>query len=162
MSGNKTAVVTGAAKGIGKAIAMRLARDGYDLVCVYNSSAEAANETAKEIESLGVQCESINCDVSNYEAVQVFAKMCFEKYSKIDVLVNNSGITADTLLSVMKEEAFDKVIDVNLKGTFNMMRHFARKMMKQRSGSIVNISSVVGVIGNAGQTNYQPRAWKTP
>ena len=154
MSENKKALVTGASRGIGRAIALRLAKAGYDIINVDFSSQEDADETIAQVSALGVNCDFFKCDVSNFEATETLVKGCFDKYKKIDVLVNNAGITSDTLLSVMKEEAFDKVIAVNLKGTFNMMRHFARKMMKQRSGSIVNISSVVGVMGNAGQANY--------
>ncbi len=154
MSENKKALITGASRGIGKAIALRLAKAGYDIINVDFSSQEVADETNTEVRALGVNCDFFKCDVSNFAATEELVKECFDKYKKIDVLVNNAGITSDTLLSIMKEEDFDKVIAVNLKGTFNMIRHFARKLMKQRSGSIVNISSVVGVMGNAGQANY--------
>lgn len=154
MSDNKIALVTGASRGIGKSIALRLAKAGYDIINVDYSSQEAADETSVEVKALGVACDFYKCDVSDFGATEKLVLDCFDKYKKIDVLVNNAGITSDTLLSVMKEEAFDKVIAVNLKGTFNMTRHFARKLMKQRSGCIVNISSVVGVMGNAGQANY--------
>ena len=154
MSENKKALITGASRGIGKSIALRLAKDGYDIINVDYSSKEAADEMCAEVKALGVNCDFFKCDVSSFEDTEKLVAQCFEKYKKIDVLVNNAGITSDTLLSVMSEEAFDKVIAVNLKGTFNMMRHFARKLMKQRSGSIVNISSVVGVMGNPGQANY--------
>ncbi len=154
MSETKRALITGASRGIGKSIALRLAKAGYNIINVDLSSEEDANSMAEEVKALGVECDFYRCNVSDFTATEELVKECFDKYKKIDVLVNNAGITSDILLSVMKEDAFDKVIAVNLKGTFNMMRHFARKMMKQRSGSIVNISSVVGVMGNAGQANY--------
>jgi 3-oxoacyl-[acyl-carrier protein] reductase len=154
MSENKKALVTGASRGIGKAIALRLAQAGYDIINFDLSSEEAAEETAAEVRALGAECDFYKCDVSDFEETGRLVMECFDKYKKIDVLVNNAGITSDTLISVMAEDAFDKVIAVNLKGTFNMTRHFARKLMKQRSGVIVNISSVVGVMGNPGQTNY--------
>ena len=154
MSENKKALVTGASRGIGKAIALRLAQAGYDIINFDLSSEEAAEETAAEVKAFGVECDFVRCDVSNFEETERLVMKSFDRYGKIDVLVNNAGITHDTLISVMSEEAFDKVIAVNLKGTFNMTRHFARKLMKQRSGAIVNISSVVGVMGNAGQANY--------
>ena len=154
MSESKKALVTGATRGIGKAIALRLAKAGYDIINVDFSSEEAAAETAAEVRTLGVECDFIRCDVSDFSETERIVMDLFDKYKKIDVLVNNAGITSDTLISVMKEADFDKVIAVNLKGTFNMTRHFARKLMKQRSGSIINISSVVGVMGNPGQANY--------
>ncbi len=154
MSERKKALITGASRGIGSSIALRLAKAGYDIINVDFSSEEAAAETTEKVRELGCECDFFKCDVSNFEETEKLVAECFKKYKKIDVLVNNAGITSDTLLSIMKEADFDKVIAVNLKGTFNMMRHFARKLLKQRSGAIVNISSVVGVMGNAGQANY--------
>ena len=154
MSQNKKAMITGASQGIGKAIALRLAGDGYDIINVDYGSQEIADEMKREVESLGVNCDFYKCDVSNFEDTEQLVKKCIDNYGGIDVLVNNAGITADTLFSVMSESAFDKVIAVNLKGTFNMMRHISRKMLRKRSGCVVNISSVVGVMGNAGQANY--------
>ncbi len=154
MSDNKNALITGASQGIGKAIAIRLAKDGYNIINVDYGSEDIAKDMQSEIKSLGVDCAYYKCDVSSFEDTQQLVKECVDTHGSIDVLVNNAGITADSMLSVMSEAAFDKVIAVNLKGTFNMIRHAARKMLKKRSGSIVNISSVVGVMGNAGQTNY--------
>ncbi|MCK5129011.1 MAG: 3-oxoacyl-[acyl-carrier-protein] reductase [Clostridiales bacterium] len=154
MSENKKAMVTGASQGIGKAIALRLAKEGYDIINIDYGSPEIAQEMQKEVQSLGVSCDYYKCDVSSFQDTESLVKECIEKHEGIDVLVNNAGITSDTLFSVMSEDAFDKVIAVNLKGTFNMMRHVGRKMLRKRSGCIVNISSVVGVMGNAGQANY--------
>lgn len=150
----KIAVVTGASRGIGKAIAKKLAKHGATVVINYNGSEAKAQEVAEEIMQTGGKVEIVQCNVADYAACDEFIKSVIEKYGKIDILVNNAGITRDGLLMRMSEEDFTDVIDINLKGTFNCMRFASRQMMKQRSGRIVNMSSVVGVCGNAGQVNY--------
>lgn len=154
MENKKVAVVTGASRGIGKAIALELAKTGYFVVINYNGSEEKAMETKAQIEALGGSAKAVQCDVSNFEACEKFMKEIVEEYKTIDVLVNNAGITKDGLLMRMSEDDFMKVININLKGTFNCIRFASRYMMKQRAGRIINISSVVGVAGNAGQANY--------
>lgn len=151
---NKTALITGATRGIGKQIALTLAQNGYDIAINYRKENDALKETKKEIEEKGVKCLTVQGDVSNFEDCERFVKEIIEEYGKIDVLVNNAGITKDTLLMRMKKEDFEEVIDTNLVGTFNVTKNVISNMMKARSGRIINISSVVGVSGNAGQTNY--------
>nr|WP_256476279.1 3-oxoacyl-[acyl-carrier-protein] reductase [Anaerofustis sp. NSJ-163] len=150
----KTAVVTGASRGIGKAIALALAKDGFNVVINYNGNKEKAEQVKKECEDFGVNAITVKANVADFSESENLIKEAVSTFGSIDVLVNNSGITKDTLLLRMKEEDFDSVIDVNLKGTFNTIKHAARQMMKQRSGSIINMSSVVGISGNAGQINY--------
>lgn len=150
----KTAVVTGASRGIGKAIALELAKKGATIVINYNGSSDKAMEVKKEIEECGGCADVYQCDVSQFDACEKFIKEVIEKYGKIDILVNNAGITRDGLLMRMSEEDFDRVLNVNLKGAFNTIRFASRQMMKQRSGRIVNMASVVGITGNAGQANY--------
>ena len=150
----KTAVVTGASRGIGKAIALALAKDGFNVVINYNGNKEKAEQVKKECEDFGVNAITVKANVADFTESENLIKEAVSTFGSIDVLVNNSGITKDTLLLRMKEEDFDSVIDVNLKGTFNTIKHAARQMMKQRSGSIINMSSVVGISGNAGQINY--------
>lgn len=150
----KVAVVTGAGRGIGRAIALRLAADGAAVIVNYNGSAKRAEETVNEITKNGGRAEAIQCSVSDYESVAAMMDGIIKKYGSIDILVNNAGITKDNLLMKMSEEEFDAVIDTNLKGVFNCMKHVARQMIKQRGGRIINISSVSGVLGNAGQANY--------
>lgn len=148
----KVALITGGSRGIGKEIAKKFAENGYNLVINYvsnNTNLEALKEEFKNVEVLFVKT-----DVTNYESCENMAKEAINKFGKIDALINNAGITKDNLLIRMKEEDFDKVINVNLKGTFNMTKTITPYMMKQRNGKIVNISSVVGVTGNAGQANY--------
>lgn len=151
---NKTALITGATRGIGKQIALTLAQNGYDIAINYRKENDALKETKKEIEEKGVKCLTVQGDVSNFEDCERFVKEIIKEYGKIDVLVNNAGITKDTLLMRMKKEDFEEVIDTNLVGTFNVTKNVISNMMKARSGRIINISSVVGVSGNAGQTNY--------
>ena len=151
---NKTASITGASRGIGKQIALTLAQNGYDIAINYRTENEALIETKKQIEEKGVKCLTVQGDVSNFEDCERFVKEIIEEYGKIDVLVNNAGITKDTLLMRMKKEDFEDVIDTNLVGTFNVTKNVITHMLKARSGRIINISSVVGVAGNAGQTNY--------
>ena len=148
----KTAVVTGAAKGIGKAIALAFAKEGCNIVLNYHSSLD--DETVQEIEACGVTCMPVQGDVSDFAFAADMMKKVKKELCSVDILVNNAGITKDMLLMRMTEEQFDSVIQTNLKGTFNMIRHASSIMLKQRSGAIINMSSVVGVMGNVGQANY--------
>ncbi len=150
----KTAVVTGASRGIGRAIAIKLAKLGANVVVNYRNSVGAVEEVVKEIEALGVKALAVQCDISSYNDVAIMMKKCIEEFGSLDILVNNAGITKDGLLMRMKEEDFDSVIDINLKGAFNCTKHVSAIMLKQRCGRIINISSVSGVTGNAGQVNY--------
>lgn len=151
---NKVALITGATRGIGKQIAITLAENGYDIALNYRTENDELNETKREIEGLNVKCLAVKGDVSNFEDCERFVKEVIEEYGKIDVLVNNAGITKDTLIARMKKEDFESVINVNLVGTFNVTKNVVPFMMKAHSGRIINISSVVGVSGNAGQSNY--------
>ena len=149
-----TALITGATRGIGKAIAIKLSREGYNIAINYRKEDEKLNDLKKEIETNNVKCELLQGDVSNFEDAERFVKEVVEKLGSIEVLVNNAGITKDMLLMRMKKEDFEQVIDTNLVGTFNVTKNVINYMMKARKGNIVNISSVVGISGNAGQTNY--------
>lgn len=151
---SKVVLITGASRGIGKQIAITFAKEGYDIVVNYRTENEDLQTLRKEIENFNVQCLTVQGDVSNYEECERTAKEAIEKFGKIDVLVNNAGITKDMLLLRMKQEDFKQVIDVNLVGTFNITKHVSQYMMKARNGRIINISSVVGISGNAGQANY--------
>lgn len=150
----KIALVTGGARGIGRAIALAMAENGAQVIVNYQGSRERAEETVALIQEKGGQAEAYPCNVADYEAVEAMVKDLVSRYGHIDILVNNAGITRDNLIMKMSEEDFDKVLDTNLKGTFNTIRHLARQMIKQRGGKIINISSVSGVLGNAGQANY--------
>ena len=150
----KTAVVTGASRGIGRAIAIKLASLGANIVLNYRSNIKSVQEVIDVIEAIGSKAVAIQGDVSSFNDSEKIVKAAVENFGAIDILVNNAGITKDGLLMRMKEEDFDSVIDVNLKGTFNCIRHASSFMVKQRSGKIINMSSVVGVAGNAGQINY--------
>ncbi|WFD09068.1 3-oxoacyl-[acyl-carrier-protein] reductase [Tepidibacter hydrothermalis] len=150
----RVALITGGSRGIGKAIATKLASLGADIAINYTSREESALEVKKEIENMGVRCFTVKCDVSNFEDSQNMVNEVINEYGKLDILVNNAGITKDGLLMKMKEEDFDKVISVNLKGVFNCTKAVTRPMMKQKYGKIINMASVVGVMGNAGQSNY--------
>lgn len=150
----KCAVVTGAAKGIGKSIALKLASLGVNIVLNYRSSEDKAIETEKEILSLGVEVLRVKGDISKPSDVGNLIDSAKKKFGKIDIMVNNAGITKDTLLLRMKEEDFDSVINVNLKGVFNCLKAITPVMVKQKEGKIINLSSVVGLVGNAGQVNY--------
>lgn len=154
MSEKKVALVTGAGRGIGRAIALTLAEKGFFVVVNYNGSAAKAQETVEIIRQSGGEAVSCACDVSDFNACGEMMTALIKDYGHIDVLVNNAGITRDNLLMKMSEEDFDKVIAVNLKGCFNTIKHLSRQLLKQRSGKIINISSVTGVMGNAGQANY--------
>jgi 3-oxoacyl-[acyl-carrier protein] reductase len=149
----KVALVTGAAQGIGKAVALLLARNGADLV-VSDINLEKAQETAKEIQAIGRKALAVKVDVANLRDVERMVQAVLEQLHQIDILVNNAGITRDKLILRMTEEDWDAVLDVNLKGTFNCTKVVIRHMSKQKSGKIVNIASVVGEMGNAGQANY--------
>lgn len=150
----KKALVTGASRGIGRAIAIALAEAGADVAVNYAGSEAAAAETAAAVEALGRKALLIKGDVGKADAVEAMVKSVLEAFGAIDILVNNAGITRDNLIMRMKEEEFDQVIETNLKGVFNGIKAVTRPMMKQRSGRIINISSVVGSLGNPGQANY--------
>lgn len=154
MTEKKVAVVTGASRGIGRAVALELARTGAFVILNYNGSKEKAEEVRAQIAAEGGRSAIYQCNVADFGACGDFFEDIIKSYGRVDVLVNNAGITKDNLLMRMGEEEFDKVIDVNLKGTFNCIRHVSRQMLKQRSGRIINMASVVGICGNAGQTNY--------
>ncbi len=151
---SKVALITGATRGIGRQIAITLAKEGYDIALNYRKENEELESVKKEIQENKVECLVVKGDVSNFEECEELVKQTIEKFGKVDVLVNNAGITKDMLLMRMKKEDFEQVIDVNLIGTFNMTKNVIQSMLKARSGRIINISSVVGVSGNAGQTNY--------
>lgn len=150
----KIALVTGAGRGIGRQIAKTLAGAGAYVYVNYCGSREQAEEAVKEIEEAGGRAQGIRCDVADFEAVERMLKQIMEEQGRLDILVNNAGITKDNLLMKMSEEEFDRVLATNLKGAFHTIRHASRHFIKQRSGKIVNISSVSGVLGNAGQANY--------
>ena len=153
MEENKVALITGGTRGIGKAIAKKFAENGYDLIINYVSENTDLEKLKKDINSNN-EILFVRANVGDFNSCEELVKKAIEKYGKIDVLVNNAGITRDNLIMRMKEEDFDKVINTNLKGTFNVTKNVVPYMMKKRSGKIVNISSVVGVSGNAGQCNY--------
>ena len=150
----KTAIVTGGSRGIGKGIVEVFAKHGANVAFTYSSSSEAAKVIEEEVSKYGVKVKSYKSDAANFEQSQELAAEIVKDFGSIDILVNNAGITKDNLLMRMNEEDFDKVIEVNLKSVFNMTKAVQRTMLKQRSGSIINMSSVVGVKGNAGQSNY--------
>ncbi len=154
MGENKITLITGATRGIGKQIAITLAENGFDIALNYRKENEDLENTKMEIEKLGRKCVAVKGDVSSYEDCENFVKEVISQYGKIDVLVNNAGITKDNLLMRMKKEDFEDVLNVNLVGTFNVTKNVIPYMMKERNGRIINISSVVGIAGNAGQTNY--------
>ena len=150
----KTAVVTGGSRGLGRAICLELAKGGANVVLCYAGNETAARETVDRCEALGAKALAVRCDVAKADEVKALMDAAVKEFGRIDILVNNAGITRDGLLMMMKEEDFDAVIAANLKGTFLCMKAVSRIMMKQRCGRIVNLSSVVGVRGNAGQVNY--------
>ena len=150
----KVAIVTGSGRGIGKAIALKLAENGADIVINDIPGSDYADDTKKEIEALGVRAIVVRGDVRNQEDVEKLVDTTVKTFGRLDILVNNAGITRDGLMIRMSEEDWDMVLDINLKGAFNCIKAAVRPMMKQRSGSIINIASVVGVMGNAGQANY--------
>ena len=150
----KIALVTGASRGIGRQIALTLGANGAAVIVNYNGSAQKAEEVVKEIEAAGGRAEALQCNVSDFEACGQMMADIVARYGRLDILVNNAGITRDNLLMKMSEEDFDAVINTNLKGVFNCIKHISRQMLKQKAGRIINISSVSGVLGNAGQANY--------
>ena len=150
----KTALVTGAGRGIGKAIAIALAKEGMNVVVNYNGSADKAEETAAAIRELGVKAKTVKCNVADFDECKKMIDEVIAEFGRIDVLVNNAGITRDGLLMKMSEDDFDSVININLKGAFNTTKHISKYLLKQKSGKIINISSVSGILGNAGQANY--------
>ena len=152
--GGKVALVTGASRGIGRKIAVTLAGYGASVIVNYNGSREKADEVVKEITDNGGQAEAIQCNVAEFDRAKELIDGIVKTYGRLDILVNNAGITKDNLIMKMSEDDFDAVIDTNLKGAFNCIRHVSRQMLKQRSGRIINISSVSGVMGNVGQANY--------
>jgi 3-oxoacyl-[acyl-carrier protein] reductase len=151
---NKTAIITGASRGIGRGIALEFAKQGANVAFTYNSSAEAAKILETELEQFGIKARGYQSNAAIYDAAQDLVQEVIKEFGSVDVLINNAGITKDNLLMRISEEDFDKVIEVNLKSVFNLTKAVIRPMMKQRKGSIINMSSVVGVKGNAGQTNY--------
>ena len=151
---NKTALITGATRGIGKGIAIIFAKQGANVAFTFNSSVEAAQELEKELESFGVKAKGYQSNAAKFDAAQELAADVLKEFGTIDVLINNAGITKDNLLMRISEADFDQVIEVNLKSVFNLTKAVIRPMMKQRKGSIINMSSVVGLKGNAGQANY--------
>ncbi|MCI7795747.1 MAG: 3-oxoacyl-[acyl-carrier-protein] reductase [Lachnospiraceae bacterium] len=150
----KVALVTGASRGIGRKIAVTLAGYGASVIVNYNGSREKADEVVEEITDNGGQAEAIQCNVAEFDRAKELIDGIVKTYGRLDILVNNAGITKDNLIMKMSEDDFDAVIDTNLKGAFNCIRHVSRQMLKQRSGRIINISSVSGVMGNVGQANY--------
>ena len=151
---NKIVLVTGAGRGIGASIAKRFASEGAEVIVNYSGNDEAAQKTVDEITATGGQAQKYKCSVNDRESVKVMIDEIIKKFGRIDILVNNAGITKDGLMLRMTDEDFDRVIDVNLKGTFNCTKYVSKYMLKQKSGKIINISSVVGLSGNAGQVNY--------
>ncbi|WP_324822247.1 3-oxoacyl-[acyl-carrier-protein] reductase [Sinanaerobacter sp. ZZT-01] len=151
---NKTAFITGASRGIGKAIALAMAKNGANIAFTYVSNQTAAVETCEEIRGLGVDAEAFLCDVTDFSQAGETVKAIVARFGKVDILVNNAGITKDGLILTMKEQDFDQVINTNLKGAFHIIKHMSGPFMKQRKGSIINISSVSGLMGNPGQANY--------
>jgi len=151
---NKTAIITGATRGIGRGIAVEFANQGANVAFTYSSSVDAANALETELNEIGIKAKGYQSNAAEFDTAQELAKEILKEFGSIDILVNNAGITKDNLLMRISEDDFDKVIDVNLKSVFNMTKAVIRPMMKQRSGSIINMSSVVGLKGNAGQSNY--------
>lgn len=154
MLDGKIAVVTGASRGIGRDIAIALAARGANVIVNYNGSASKAEEVVKEIVDNGGTAKAVQCNVSVFDEAAKLMDYVVKTYGRVDILVNNAGITKDDLLMRMSEDDFDSVINTNLKGAFNCIKHVSRQMLKQKGGRIINMSSVSGVIGNAGQANY--------
>lgn len=154
MLNGKTAIVTGGSRGIGRAICLAFAKNGADIALIYTNNDQAASETADEIKALGAKAEIYKCAVESYNECAETVSKITKDFGGVDILVNNAGITRDRLMISMREDDFDSVIGVDLKGVFNMMRQIYPIMARQKSGKIINISSVAGLIGNAGQTNY--------
>ena len=151
---DKTAVVTGGGRGIGRAVAVALAGQGANVAIIYAGNSAAAGETASECGRMGVKTAIYKCDVSQFDETKAIVREIISAFGGVDILVNNAGITRDGLMATMQERSFDEVIGVNLKGAFNMTKHLYANFLKRRAGRIINISSVVGLMGNAGQANY--------
>lgn len=151
---DKVALITGGSRGIGAGIARRFAEQGAAVAFTYRSSADQALAIEQELQEMGVEAKAFQSDASSFAEAEQLVKDVLEAFGKIDILINNAGITQDTLMLRMKEEQWDKVMEVNLKSVFNLTKHVVRPMMKNRGGSIINMSSIVGVTGNAGQANY--------
>ncbi len=151
---NKIALITGGSRGIGEAIAKRFAEEGASVAFTYHSSEERAKKVEAELQAAGVQAKAYKSDASSYEQAEALVKAVLEDFGQVDILINNAGITRDNLMLRMDETQWDQVIETNLKSVFNLTKHILRPMLKKRSGSIINMSSVVGVFGNAGQANY--------
>lgn len=151
---NKNVIITGGSRGIGKEIALTLARNGANVIINYSNNETKALEVVEEIERMGRTAFAIKADISNVDDANNLIKQSFDRFDKIDILINNAGITRDNLLMRMSEKEWDDCLEINLKGTFNVTKSIIRKMIKQKYGSIINISSVVGIMGNAGQSNY--------
>lgn len=151
---NETVIITGASRGIGRAIALNLSSKGFNIVINYRDSAIEAELLAEEIKENGKEVLVVQADISDFNEAEKLVKESVEKFGRVDYLINNAGITRDALVLRMKECDFDKVIDTNLKGTFNCIKHVSKVMIRQKSGKIINISSVIGITGNAGQANY--------
>ncbi|ADY57302.1 3-oxoacyl-(acyl-carrier-protein) reductase [Syntrophobotulus glycolicus DSM 8271] len=154
MLNGKTAVITGASRGIGKAVALKLAREGANIVINYRNSGEKANSLMTEVQALGVKAIAVQANIGVWKEAEALISRAKEEFGTVDVLVNNAGMTKDGLIMRMSEEDFDQVIEINLKGIFNCCRFAVPIMLKQRSGRIINMTSVVGLLGNAGQVNY--------
>lgn len=154
MLNGKVALITGASRGIGRAIALKLASLGADIAVIYTESREKAEKVCVAARALGVRAEAFRCDVADFGEVKQTVDAVKTSLGTVDILVNNAGLTKDGLILTMKEEAYDRVVDVNLKGAFNMIRHCAPIFVRKRSGKIINIASVSGLMGNAGQANY--------
>ena len=150
----KTALVTGASRGIGRAIALAFAKEGANVAVIYAGNSAAAGETVEELKALGVKARAWQCDVGDFAAAGAVCKEVIEEFGGVDILVNNAGIIRDGLILSMKEADFDAVVNTSLKGAFNMTKHLYSHMMKKRRGRIINMASVSGVMGNAGQANY--------
>ncbi len=151
---NKTALITGGARGIGRGIALKMAKAGADIALVYRASQDLALKTQEDLIQLGVKVSIYQCDISNFQDTKFLVSQVIDDFGSFEILVNNAGITRDKLLIAMKEDDFDAVINTNLKGAFNMTKHGGAHLLKQRKGSIINISSVTGLMGNIGQANY--------
>lgn len=154
MLNGKIALVTGSGRGIGKAIALELAKNGAFVIVNYNGSKERAEEVVREIKEDGHDAVTYPCNVASFSETETMMKELVKTYQHIDILVNNAGITRDNLIMKMSEEEFDYVLETNLKGTFNTIRHISRQMLRQKGGKIINIASVSGILGNSGQANY--------
>jgi len=151
---SKVAIITGGGKGIGKSISLELAKGGTDIAIIYAGDTKSAEQTAQEIISMNRVCKIYKCEISNFTVVKETVNQIISDFGKVDILINNAGITKDKLMLAMSEEDYDKVVDINLKGAFNTIRHLYSHFMKNRSGRIINITSIAGLDGNAGQTNY--------